>query len=118
MARAVKVPLSPGSRVSNSAPGYHARTWPSREIRLAAWLASRPPWLTLRAAARPIRPGSRENPSMVDQQVSAIVIIVIGMASPKTVTTAGTRRVSESRAPRTRAGGRWTSRPNRASRDR
>ena len=56
--------------------------------------------------------------STVDQQVSAIVIITIGMASPTTVSTAGSRRVSESLAPSTSGAGRWTSRPSRAIKDR
>ena len=70
------------------------------------------------AEARPILPGSLVNASMVDQQVSAIVIIAIGMARPKTVSPADSRRVSESRAPSTSAAGRWTSRLSRAISDR
>jgi len=69
-------------------------------------------------AARPILPGSLVNPSMVDQQVSAMVIISIGMARPNTVSAADSRRVSESLAPSTRAAGRWTSSPSRAISDR
>ena len=70
------------------------------------------------AEARPILPGSLVNPSMVDQQVSAMVIITIGMARPNTVSPADSRRVSESLAPSTSAAGRWKSRPSRAISDR
>src|SRR5205823_590443 len=70
------------------------------------------------AEARPILPGSPVNPSMVDQQVSAIVIIAIGMARPNTVSAADSRLVSESLAPSTSAAGRWKSRLSRAISDR
>ena len=71
----------------------------------------------MRAAARSILPGSLVNPSRVVQQVSAIVIMAMGMATPTMVSAAGSRRVKESRAPRTSGTGSRTSRPMRASRD-
>src|ERR1700685_4228535 len=55
---------------------------------------------------------------MVDQQVSVMVIIAIGRATPNTVSAADSRGVSESLAPSTSAAGRWKSRPSRAIKDR
>src|SRR5580693_3868493 len=77
---------------------------------------SLPGW-TVRAAARSIRPGSLVNPSRVVQQVSAIVIIAMGIATPTIVSAAGSRRVNASRAPSTSGTGSRTSRPILARRD-
>src|ERR1700744_4920948 len=73
---------------------------------------------TVSAPARPIRPGSAVNEPIVDQTASAIVIIAIGMATPVTVSAAGSRLVSASRTPSTRAAGSRTSRDSRAIGDR
>src|ERR1700721_1775678 len=76
------------------------------------------PGETVRGAARSIRPGSLVNPSRVVEQVSAIVIMAMGIATPTIVSAAGSRRVKASRAPRTSGTGSRTSRPIRASLDR
>src|ERR1700735_40664 len=75
------------------------------------------PGETGRAAARAIRPGALVNPSRVVQQVIAIVIMAMGIATPTIVSTAGSRRVKASRAPRTSGTGSRTRRPTRGRRD-